>query len=177
VDLDAKAVQSVFGELVGISQQAVSKQLDKGVLTAGESYRQWLVAYCSHLRELAAGRGGDDAESLMRARTADALASAELKQLQIQERAGQLVPVEDIEPAITAMVTAARTELLTLPQKVAAAYRGLYGNDHDPSIVEELVHESLSHLARGLPAIRGGDDEAGDPDLGATAQDDDDGMG
>ncbi len=55
--------QTDFGELVGISQPAVSGLVSRGVLEVGGSAGEWLKAYCGHLREVAAGRasmeGGD----------------------------------------------------------------------------------------------------------------------
>jgi phage terminase Nu1 subunit (DNA packaging protein) len=56
--------QSEFGELVGISQQAVSELVQMGVLQAGDSWQLWLLAYCARLREQAAGRMGGDAGGL-----------------------------------------------------------------------------------------------------------------
>lgn len=52
--------QAEFGALVGISQPAVSDLVRSGVLQAGDSWRTWLNAYCSRLREQAAGRMGGD---------------------------------------------------------------------------------------------------------------------
>lgn len=54
--LDAPWTQQAFGELVGISQPAVSELLRSGVLPNGGTGRQWLLAYCQRLREQAAGR-------------------------------------------------------------------------------------------------------------------------
>ena len=48
--------QTEFGELVGISQQAVSTLLARGIIYPGANLFDWLQAYCSHLREQAAGR-------------------------------------------------------------------------------------------------------------------------
>lgn len=56
IDLDAIPTQAQFGELVGISQPAVSELTSRGVLGAGMSCRAMLLAYCAHQREIAAGR-------------------------------------------------------------------------------------------------------------------------
>lgn len=57
--LDAPTTQALFGELVGIGQPAVSDLLSRGVLRPGQTAGQWLMDYCAHLREQAAGRGAD----------------------------------------------------------------------------------------------------------------------
>jgi terminase small subunit / prophage DNA-packing protein len=68
--LDVPATQERFGELVGISQQAVSDLLGREVIVAGASLSAWLLDYTSHLREQAAGRGADGELARERARLA-----------------------------------------------------------------------------------------------------------
>jgi len=60
VDLEAPMTQAAFGELVGITQQAVSDLAARGVLPAGSIAAVWLLAYCERLREQAAGRLSTD---------------------------------------------------------------------------------------------------------------------
>lgn len=61
IDLSAQFKQAEFGELIGVSQPAVSDLLARGVLTQGESGGVWLKQYYRHLREIAAGRATADA--------------------------------------------------------------------------------------------------------------------
>lgn len=51
--------QAEFGALVGISQQAVGNLVGRGVLDTSAPALQVLHAYCSHLREQAAGRAAN----------------------------------------------------------------------------------------------------------------------
>ncbi|NGZ86423.1 terminase small subunit [Duganella aceris] len=55
-DLTKPMTQADFGSLVGISQQAVGNLVGRGVLDTSAPGLQVLHAYCSHLREQAAGR-------------------------------------------------------------------------------------------------------------------------
>lgn len=55
-DMNISMKQDAFGALVGISQQAVSDLLARGVLSPGRPAGVWLHEYCGHLRETAAGR-------------------------------------------------------------------------------------------------------------------------
>lgn len=48
--------QAAFGDLVGIGQPAVSDLMKRDVIEAGDTANRWLLAYCEHLREHAAGR-------------------------------------------------------------------------------------------------------------------------
>lgn len=59
IDLSAPCTQTEFGDLVGIGQPAVSGLLARGGIKHGDAAQQWLLDYCAHLREQAAGRGAD----------------------------------------------------------------------------------------------------------------------
>lgn len=153
IDLDKAATQALFASLVGIGQSRVSERITAGVLRDGAPLGEWLHQYCERLRDEASGRAGDDQGSLTRARTAEAEASARLKEMQIMEKAGKLVPIEEVEPLLLAMVTAARTELLALPEKLRLEIKALYGVDVDVSLIEARVCESLNHLASTVPGV------------------------
>lgn len=70
VDLDRAWTQGEFGDLVGITQQAVSDLVSREVLQRGATARAWLLAYTEHLRETAAGRDPDGLLATERARVA-----------------------------------------------------------------------------------------------------------
>lgn len=57
--VDGVVTQQVFGDLVGITQPAVSDLITRGVLVAGDVFTAWLRSYTAHLRAQAAGRDGD----------------------------------------------------------------------------------------------------------------------
>jgi phage terminase Nu1 subunit (DNA packaging protein) len=75
-DISAVLTQTEFGELVGVSQRAVSELLSRGVIAEGDNGGAWLLAYCDHLRTVAAGRAasGDLDLATERARLARAQA-------------------------------------------------------------------------------------------------------
>ena len=56
IDLNARPTQAIFGEIVGISQPAVSVLQKRGTLPEGGTLGAWIEAYCANLREQAAGR-------------------------------------------------------------------------------------------------------------------------
>jgi phage terminase Nu1 subunit (DNA packaging protein) len=68
--LQQPLTQDQFGDLVGVSQQAISELLGRGILQAGQPASTWLRAYTKHLREQAAGRGADGELARERARLA-----------------------------------------------------------------------------------------------------------
>lgn len=88
LDLSAQVSQTAFAELVGISQPAVSEMISRGVLVTGGSAHQWLIAYCAHIREIAAGRAtnGDLDLATERARLASEQANKVAMQNAIMRR-------------------------------------------------------------------------------------------
>lgn len=71
LDIHSTCTQAQFGELVGISQPAVSGLLTNGVIKPGESVAMWLLDYSLHLREQAAGRGADGELAHQRSKLAE----------------------------------------------------------------------------------------------------------
>lgn len=64
IDLDAPAVQSVTGQIVGVSQQAISAMVAEGKLPGFGTQAEMIQAYCERLREQAAGRLGGEVGGL-----------------------------------------------------------------------------------------------------------------
>lgn len=54
--MNEQITQGQFADMVGVTQQAISDQLSRGVLQRGDTAAGWLRAYCRNLREQAAGR-------------------------------------------------------------------------------------------------------------------------
>ncbi|HMZ01018.1 MAG TPA: DNA packaging Nu1 [Burkholderiaceae bacterium] len=70
-EMGGPVTQAAFGQHVGISQQAVSDLVSRGVLKPGDSGNAWRLAYCEHLREVAAGRDPDGDLAAARTRLAN----------------------------------------------------------------------------------------------------------
>jgi len=56
IDISKPATQDKFGGLIGVSQKTVSGLVSKNILLADDSLENWLIKYCEHIREQAAGR-------------------------------------------------------------------------------------------------------------------------
>ncbi len=70
LELDEPITQEQFGEIVGVSRQAVSALVQAGGLPAKATAREWLRAYCYRMREQAAGRQSDGELDLVQERAA-----------------------------------------------------------------------------------------------------------
>ncbi|MDR1661226.1 MAG: hypothetical protein LBR95_02190 [Azoarcus sp.] len=112
--------QDEFGKLVGITQPAVSDLVKRGILT-GKNAREWILQYCQHLREIAAGRASKNGDGLdlvaERARLAKAQADAQEMKNLVERR--QLIPADEIEPRLAAACITAREMLLDSVQRLA----------------------------------------------------------
>jgi phage terminase Nu1 subunit (DNA packaging protein) len=92
--LDEPIKQAEFADLVGITPSRVSELVDKKVLPRGGTGHAWLVAYCAHLRAIAAGRAGE--LDLSQERAALTRVHRELADLKLAETRGDLVRRRDI---------------------------------------------------------------------------------
>lgn len=71
----------------------------------------------------------------------------DLAEIQLAEKAGSLIPAAGIERAWTNMVLAAKSILLTMPERLKMEVDATYGIDVDIDLVTTHVHASLSKLA------------------------------
>src|SRR5699024_5329038 len=101
MDITKKISQAKFAQLVGITQPAVSGLISRGILKVGDIGSDWLLAYCGHLREVAAGPNRVDSdldpdEQLARL----SAAQADKVEMENQVKRGELVAVYVIEEVL-----------------------------------------------------------------------------
>lgn len=130
--------QAQFGELCGLSQQAVSLLQARGVLVPGQSGRIWLQAYCSNLREAAADRSADSPLAAQRTR----LASEQADRLQMANTATrkQLAPVALLDAVLAYVVGDLVSGLGRLVPQLQARCPGL------PGAALRLIEQEIAGL-------------------------------
>jgi phage terminase Nu1 subunit (DNA packaging protein) len=129
VNLAETMTQSEFGELVGISQQAVSDLLKRDVLVRGQPAAVWLHAYCAHLREQAAGRAAAGDLDLATERAALARAQRERIEMQNAETRKESAPVVLLEIAVAAIGRKVAAVLEAVPVKIKRRSKNLTAED------------------------------------------------
>lgn len=141
IDLSVSMKQIEFGGLVGISQPAVSDLVTRGVLTPGAAASQWLLEYCSHIREMAAGRlaGGDLDLATERARLAKEQADKVAMQNAVTRK--ELAPVFLIEEVLAKAGSRAARILDTIPGTIRR---------REPS----LSSDTLAAITKDVAAVR-----------------------
>lgn len=89
--------QAELAELVGVTQPAISGIEDRGIAARDMTGAEWLRAYCSHLREQAAGRAGNGDLDLATERAALARAQREKIEMQNAVTRRELAPAHLLE--------------------------------------------------------------------------------
>ena len=138
IDLSLNVTQSVFGEMVGISQPAVSDLLSRGVLEPGASLGQWLVAYCSHLREMAAGRATDGSIDLPTERALLARAQREGQVIKNEVALGTYAPISVLSDVLANASQSIVDQLDQLPAGISRICPDL------PQSVRDLIMDTVA---------------------------------
>jgi hypothetical protein len=114
MNLYEPCTQAQFGELVGVTQQAVGDMISRGVFAAGLPLGNQLQSYCHHLREAAAGREG----GLARERELETKVRRELGEIKLAEARREYAPVAALEQVLAAVGRAVAGHLEPLPGQI-----------------------------------------------------------
>lgn len=164
------ASQTVFAQMVGVSQQAISKLKEKDVLPEGGTYSDWLSSYVERLRSEAAGREQDSRLSASRIRETEA--SANLKELDYLDRLKTVVWVADVEPLITELCSSVQFNVMAAQERIIESIESKYSIKIDDDDIGKHLRSALESVASGagelvqrIAAGDGGDEAAaGDTD-------------
>lgn len=170
VNFDAHMSQAEFGELVGVSQQAISSLLVRNVLSPDGSAGQWLREYCSNLREVAAGRSSSDGSfDLVEERARLAKEQADRIAMQNAERRHELAPVEAMEMVLAAVGVKVGKILDTIPGLVRRRVPGIC-SDVIEAIESDIAKCRNMAASMTLASLSDEDDDSSDgaPDSGDT---------
>ena len=131
IDLSVIVTQKQFGEMVGISQPAVSDLLMRGVLADGATAGDWLLDYCRNLREHAAGRAASGDLDLAAERAALARAQREKIEMQNAVTRGELTPTVLLEQVLARAAAKIAGVLDAIPGMVRRRVPTLTADDAD----------------------------------------------
>ncbi|MEJ2630922.1 MAG: hypothetical protein P8011_01610 [Acidihalobacter sp.] len=142
------ATQAEIGVHLGISQQAVSDLIRRGVLPADGDIDQARMTYCEHLRAVAAGRGGQDNQvDLTQARARQASADADLKELDYCQRTGSVVAVAELEPQLAGWAAMARSEIENSLDRTLLEIEGAHRIEIDRASLDSLWISAFKAIA------------------------------
>lgn len=149
---DVAISQAAFGGAVGISQQAVSDLVQQGVLPAGGTAREWLLAYCGRLREQAAGRLGDGG-GLDVVQESAALKKAQREHYEIKNAVarGDYAPIGLLTDTLGAAAGAAADRLDALPAQLRMLFPDLPAPVRDA--IASVVAGARNELIKGATEL------------------------
>lgn len=143
----------------GVSTTAIDNWLSRGCPYVaapdrpGKAYRFNLAAVVAwrieRLTETAATAGGD--VDLAEAKRRRAVAEAELAELDLAERRGDLLARDDVDAAMTGAFARVRARMLALPSAVAAAAADEAEPGRVQALLADAVHEALAELSATSP--------------------------
>lgn len=133
------------------------------------SVDQIRVAYIRYMRNVAAGRGGDEQESLVKARTREAQINAQAKELQYFRDVGTLVAVDEIEPVLANWAVLARSEVKNAVEKIIAGIESKHSIEVDQEIIDESLGAAYSAIA-SYPTNAASNAEPGGEEMGTATQ-------
>lgn len=147
------ATQAACARLLGISERRFRELRDEGVIPDAQKgeydIERVVPAYCEHLRTVAAGRGGGEAQASKTAEDARLLkARADKAEMEAAEMRGALVPVEQIAGTLHSAVIIMKTRLGAVPAKSAPLVAGMKSIAGVERVIRDNIEEALHDLAK-----------------------------
>ena len=145
-------------KLIDISERRFHELIDKHVIARASrcAYEPatFVPEYCRHLRKRASGRPSLDGDARKRL---DA-ARADLAELDLAERKGELIPAQEVADEIMVMVSNMKARLVAIPSKTAPLISP-EAPARTEKIIREQIYEALEELSRVKVSASGTDQE------------------
>jgi len=142
--LERSMTQAEFGQLVDLTQQAVSDLLARGVLSSGAAGGVWLREYIGNLREVAAGRKSEGSGDLVAERTRLAKEQADRIALQNAITKRELVPAGVLVELVSGIAAQVSVIFEALPGKIRREV---------PDLPSSALDAIARELAKGRNAV------------------------
>jgi phage terminase Nu1 subunit (DNA packaging protein) len=140
-----------LAEWLGISDRRVRELAVEGIIEKSAKGRYPLqacvVAYCAHIREVAAGRSGDEAEDLNLTKER-ALLIREQREGQVMKNAvtrRELLPRDEVEREWSDVLRGVRSQVLTVPSRCRALLPHLTAAD--VVVMDKEIRRTLTSIA------------------------------
>ena len=155
--------QVQIAEHLDLAQKQVSEMVAKlGIDYRNASMDEVRIAYIRQLRAAASGHRSSNGDDLVAERVQTERVSRELMLLQLAEKRGRLVDVEQLAQAYSQMVGAFKTELLARDDKLKTELDALYGVNVDGELLNAHTRAALEQLSRYDAGGDGAADAAGE---------------
>lgn len=148
--------QVEIAEHLDLAQKQVSELMGQlGIDWKATPLSDIRVAYIRKIRGQAAGHRAEDGSDLVAERVKTERVSRELMLLQLHEKRGSLIHVEQLRPMYAQMIGAFKTELIARDDKLKGELDALYGVTVDIELLNGHTRSALEQLARYDPSDPG----------------------
>lgn len=175
IDLDEVASQTGFANLLGISQQAVSSQKQKGTLSENGTYGQWLQEYYQHLCDQAAGRGGENQVDVARATVEEKTVKTALGRIAYHEKLGTIIDREEAQALLADWAGFANKQFLQAFERLILDIQGQFDMTVPPELRQKHAGSAIERV-RGYALKLGGDSGSGSGNASAAKDASDQGF-
>ncbi len=138
-----KAVQ----DAIAAGRLSASLTPDKRIADVDAADAEWLATTHAEKRPLSGPAGLEPSASLGEARARLDAAKADLAELDLAERRGQVIPAADVQARMVAVFSACKTKLLAIPSRARQQDPGL--SHSQIALLDSLIREALEDLADG----------------------------
>ena len=140
---------AVLAEMLGISERAIRSLAERGIVQRTPDslypFAESIRAYCHHLREAAAGRGGQGAGSKLTAeREREVRERADHLALRNAQARGEMLPAVDVERRWSIIIRVVRSRMLSVPSRVRQSLGHLTA--HDVAVIDREIRAALTEL-------------------------------
>ncbi len=148
-----KINQVELSEIIGITVQQIIKLEKDGVFNRnGEKFYTLPNAVSEYITykvksELRKKQGGDDVD-IAEANRRKAIAQATLLEMEIAEKEGKLISIEEIRKENEYILTSFRNRTLGVPSRIAPALIGIESVAEIKSILDDAMYELLTELSQ-----------------------------
>ncbi len=133
--------------MVGTSRQAINKHVERGFLTSGQTYLEWLSDYCERLRQEAAGRGGDQQATLTAVRIEETQENIAEKRQRRLTASKELVDRESALNWIIESATGIQGFVMGAGETITESISEKYRIELDSDDVTAPLRTALGHIA------------------------------
>jgi phage terminase Nu1 subunit (DNA packaging protein) len=123
--------------------------LERGTTSQGHKFNTGAVIGWLRQRDAEAGDPTDAARSQAEERRRPMAASAELKELQLAEKRGLMISVEDVVPIVADELAEVRSRLMALPGRLAQGLVGMQDAAAIEGAIRDEIAAALSELTQG----------------------------
>ena len=145
---DAEITAADLAEILGVSKRAISDYVERGIIVkTGRNrfdLRKSVQLYCEHLRGIAAGRGGDNVDTLATERARLAREQADQAAMKNAAMRKELIPAAEARQEWVSIARRIRNVVMSVPSRCRQMLPHL--TTYDVDLIDSEIRAALAEL-------------------------------